>query len=122
MSTNLRFRFWTDEMVENPPVYSRQRVYRRAFVEVPVVLVASQMGTTNIFGGRTLDVSEGGMAILTAGFFHQSQPVSIELKIPQENLMVKLHAEVRHAAENRYGLKFLAPSEEQKAMLRKMMN
>ncbi|MBI2681830.1 MAG: PilZ domain-containing protein [Acidobacteriales bacterium] len=109
-------------MVENPPAYSRQRVHRRAFVEVPVVLIATQMGTTNIFGGRTLDVSEGGMSILTAGFFHPNQPVSIEMKAPQDNLMVKLHAEVRHAEENRYGLKFVAPSEEQRLMLRKMMN
>jgi c-di-GMP-binding flagellar brake protein YcgR len=122
LTGNLQFRYWINEMDETPPAFSRQREHRRSVMEMPVVLVASQMGMTNIFGGRTLDVSEGGMAILTAGFFHRNQTVSVELRLPDDGRMMMLEAEVRHASENRYGLKFLAPSEVQRAKLRKMMN
>ena len=98
-----------------------RRQHKRFGMEMPVVLIATAYGTTTISSGRTSDMSEGGMAVVTAATFQENQDISIEFKPPLESLLIKMRATVRHQAHNLYGLQFQSASEQQLAQLRRLM-
>jgi c-di-GMP-binding flagellar brake protein YcgR len=96
-----------------------RRIYDRLLVHVPVVVISSAYGTTVISSGRTSDLSEAGMAVITAASLAPGQNVSIEFTIPSSNQKMKMQAVVRHKEQNLYGFEFAAPSISQKTQIHK---
>src|SRR3989442_413123 len=68
--------------------------------------------------GRSLDLGEGGLALILAGELHAGDPVAIEFRLPNLSSAVQAKAVVRHQAQLRCGLEFLSLSDEQQAMIR----
>src|SRR5215813_8060477 len=101
---------------------ARRREHKRASLELPIVLITTSYGTTTIASGRSRDISEGGIGIITGAVLRERQPVSIEVKVPLENLMLKMHGEVRHYGSRQCGVQFTAMTDPQLEQLRKLMN
>jgi c-di-GMP-binding flagellar brake protein YcgR len=90
-----------------------RRTHERVEVHVPVVVISSTYGTTVISSGRTSDLSEAGMAVITAASLAPGQNVSIEFTIPASNQKMKMQAIVKHKEQNLYGFEFgeLSPAQ-----------
>lgn len=99
-----------------------RRQHRRSTADLPVVLITTGYGSTTIASARTSDLSEGGMAVITGANLALKNTLSIEFKVPLDNVLLKLQAEVAHQRQGRYGLRFLAISEHQRDQLRKMLD
>jgi c-di-GMP-binding flagellar brake protein YcgR len=96
-----------------------RRAFERLQVHVPVVVISSTYGTTVISSGRTSDLSEAGMAVITAASLAPGQNVSIEFSIPSTNQKMKIQAVVRHKEQNLYGFEFASPSNAQRTQIQK---
>ncbi len=96
---------------------SRRRGVRLP-VAVPVDVTILRSGVPASIPGRLLDVGEGGLAAILAADFRPGDSVSVEFRLPDLGLGVHAKAVIRHQAELRYGLEFLALPSEQLAMLR----
>jgi len=96
-----------------------QRAFDRVEVHVPVVVISSSYGTKVISSGRTSDLSEAGMGIITAASLAPGQNVSIEFTIPTSNQKMKMQAVVKHKEQNLYGFEFAAPSVSQRSQIHK---
>ena len=96
---------------------SRRHVARHP-VAVPVDLTILRSGVPDSIPGRLLDVGEGGLAAVLAADLRPGDSVGVEFRLPDLGLGVRAKAVIRHQAELRYGLEFLALPAEQLAMLR----
>ena len=96
-----------------------QRAFDRVEVHVPVVVISSSYGTTVISSGRTSDLSEAGMGIITAASLAPGQNVSIEFTIPTSNQKMKMQAVVKHKSQNLYGFEFAEASVAQRSQIQK---
>jgi TonB family protein len=96
----------------------RRRVPRYP-VAVPVDITVLRSGVPDNIPGRSLNVGEGGLAVILAGELSPGDPVGVEFRLPQ--LAVPLHAKavVRHQARLRCGLEFLGLSLEQRELIRR---
>jgi len=95
----------------------RENVTRRKAprfaVAVPVDVVVLRSGIPASIPGRSLDVSEGGMAAVLAGEVQPGESVGIEFKLPFVSEPVQAKATVKHYGPMRCGLEFLAMPPEQ---------
>jgi TonB family protein len=95
----------------------RENVTRRKTprfaVAVPVDIVVLRSGIPASIPGRSLDVSEGGMAAVLAGEVQPGESVGVEFKLPFVSEPVQAKATVRHYGPMRCGLEFLAMPPEQ---------
>jgi TonB family protein len=91
---------------------------RRFPVAVPVDVTMLRSGVPDSIPGRSLDLGEGGLALVLAGELHAGDPVAIEFRLPNLSSAVQAKAVVRHQAQLRCGLEFLSLSDEQQAMIR----
>lgn len=96
---------------------SRRRL-RRYAIAVPIDVVALRSGVPASIPGRTLDVSEGGVATVLAGELSPGEPVGVEFRLPAAREAIQAKAIVRHSSLMRCGLQFLAMSVEQENALR----
>jgi len=85
---------------------------------IPVDVTVLRSGVPDSIPGRSLDVGEGGLALILAGELHLGDPVGIEFRLPNLSSAVQAKAVVRHQAQLRCGLEFLGLSDEQQAMIR----
>ena len=86
-----------------------------------MVLIATAYGTTSIFSGRSYDLSEGGIRVVTSGRLRESQSVSLEFKIPDTPVPMKMYAQVKYNHQNVYGMQFVTPSENQLNQIRTVL-
>ncbi|HEY1262033.1 MAG TPA: PilZ domain-containing protein [Terriglobales bacterium] len=101
------------------PANPHQRRVPRCPLAVPVrVTVRKATGTQGI-PGRSLDLSEGGIAAVIAGELQPGDPVGIEFLLPELGLGLQTSAVVRYHAALRSGLEFQSLSLEQQAMIRR---
>jgi len=91
---------------------------RRFPVAIPVDVTVLRSGVPDSIPGRSLDLGEGGLALILAGELHAGDPVAIEFRLPKLSSAVQAKAVVRHQAQLRCGLEFLSLSDEQQAMIR----
>lgn len=96
---------------------SRRRL-RRYAIAVPIDVVALRSGVPASIPGRTLDVSEGGVATVLAGELSPGEPVGVEFRLPTAREAIQAKAIVRHSSLMRCGLQFLAMPAEQENALR----
>jgi len=91
---------------------------RRFPIAIPVDVTVLRSGVPDSIPGRSLDLGEGGLALVLAGELHAGDPVAIEFRLPNLSSAVQAKAVVRHQAQLRCGLEFLSLSDEQQAMIR----
>jgi|SRR3954468_24148042 c-di-GMP-binding flagellar brake protein YcgR len=99
-----------------------RRAHRRVDTELSVAVISSSLGATRISNGRSCDVSEGGMSIVTAATLQAAQNVSVEIKLPKDQPPLKLDAVVRHQRHHLYGLEFVRASASQTSKIREVLD
>ena len=100
---------------------SSKRNYPRVAVEIPVILIATAYGTTSVASARSCDMSEGGISIATTTPLREHQSVSLEFKNLEQSVTLKLYGQVKYGVENRYGVQFITPSEQQLKEIRNLL-
>ena len=91
---------------------------RRFPVAIPVDVTVLRSGVPDSIPGRSLDLGEGGLALVLAGELRAGDPVAIEFRLPNLSSAVQAKTVVRHQAQLRCGVEFLSLSDEQQAMIR----
>lgn len=91
----------------------------RCPIAVPVRVTVVRAGVPNAIPGRSLDLSERGIAAVLAGEVSPGDPVAVEFLLPEMGLGLHAKATVRHHAPLRSGLEFQTLSVEQRAMIRR---
>lgn len=97
------------------------QIPRRAFrhsVAVPLDVTVLRSGVPDCIPGRSLNVSERGLAAVVAGELRPGDSVGIEMRLPHANLPLMAKAVVRHQARLQCGLEFVGLSQEQQALIR----
>ena len=87
-------------------------------VAIPIDVTVLRFGVPDSVPGRSLDLGEGGLALVLAGELRRGEPVGIEFRLPDLGSAVQSKAVVRYEAQLRYGLEFMELAEEQRAMIR----
>jgi TonB family protein len=85
---------------------------------VPIDLTVLRSGVPDCIPGRSLNLSEGGLAAVVAGELRPGDSVGIEMRLPHAPLPLMAKAVVRHQARLRCGLEFVGLSQEQQALIR----
>ena len=75
-------------------------------------------GTAYSIPGRSLDLGEGGIAVILGGEVHPSDAVGVEFPLPDLGLGVQAKAVVRHYAPLRCGFEFQGLTRHQQAVIR----
>jgi TonB family protein len=91
----------------------------RCPIAVPVRVTVMRSGVPSAIPGRSLDLSERGIAAVLAGEVLPGDPVAIEFLLPDMGLGLHAKATVRHHAPLRSGLEFQTLSVEQRALIRR---
>lgn len=91
----------------------------RCPIAVPVRVTVVRAGVPNAIPGRSLDLSERGIAAVLAGDVSPGDAVAVEFLLPEMGLGLHAKATVRHHAPLRSGLEFQTLSVEQRAMIRR---
>jgi len=76
-------------------------------------------GVPNAIPGRSLDLSEGGIAAILGGELSPGDPVAVEFLLPEMGLGLHAKAVVRHRTPLRCGFAFQTLSVEQRAIIRR---
>ena len=87
-------------------------------IAIPVDITVLRSGVPDNVPGRSLDLGEGGLALILAGELRRGEAVGIEFQLPNLSSAVQAKAMVRHEAQLRCGLEFIGLSDEQQAMIR----
>ena len=96
-----------------------QRFSPRYPVTVPVDVTVLRCGIPEGIPGRSLDVSETGLAAMLAGELRPGNSVGVELRLPGVVAPLRAKAIVRHQAQLRCGLEFVGLSLEQQTLVRR---
>jgi len=91
---------------------------RRYTIAVPVDVVTLRSGVPASIPGRTVNVSEGGIAMILAGELPAGEPVGVQFRLPAVHEPIEAKAIVRHSSLMQCGLQFLAMPAEQEMALR----
>ncbi len=92
-------------------IVRERRRYFRCPVEIPVELVSVAKRTVH---GRSLNISEGGMAVTAAAPFGPGDQIQLQFTLPADEFRFVLDATVCWAKEQRFGLQFLSPPQTSK--------
>jgi TonB family protein len=85
---------------------------------VPVNMTLLRCGVPDCLPGRSLDLSEAGMAAIVAGEVAPGDTVGVEFRLPDAGIPFQAKAVVRHQARLRCGVEFVGLSVEQQATIR----
>jgi TonB family protein len=96
---------------------TRRRIRRHA-IAVPIDVIALRSGVPASIPGRTINVSEGGVATMLAGELSLGEPVGVAFRLPMTQEPIQAKAIVRHYSLMQCGLQFLAMPMEQEGALR----
>jgi TonB family protein len=96
---------------------TRRRIRRHA-IAVPIDVIALRSGVPASIPGRTINVSEGGVATMLAGQLSAGEPVGVAFRLPMTQEPIQAKAIVRHYSLMQCGLQFLAMPMEQESALR----
>lgn len=96
---------------------SRRRA-RRYEVQVPLDITVLRSGVPDTVPGRSVNLSERGLAAMMAGELPAGESVGIELRLPMMADSVQARALVKYQDKLRCGLEFLGLTAEQRAAIR----
>ncbi len=97
---------------------TRERVFSRHPINVPLDLIALRSGVPENLPGRCTDISEAGVGAVVAGELAAGQQVAVELRLPNVGVPVRARALVRYQSRLRCGFEFVGLSVEQREMIR----
>lgn len=90
----------------------------RCPLAVPVRITVLHPGNAYSIPGRSLDLAEGGIAVVPAGELHTGDPVGVEFLLPDLGLGLQAKAVVRHYGPLRCGFEFQQLTRHQQALIR----
>jgi len=97
---------------------TRERVFPRHPINVPLDLIALRSGVPDNLPGRCTDISEVGIGAVVAGELAAGLQVAVELRLPNVGVPVRARALVRYQSRLRCGFEFVGLSVEQREMIR----
>src|SRR6266446_9614883 len=97
---------------------TRERVFSRHPINVPLDLIALRSGVPDNLPGRCTDISEAGVGAVVAGELAAGLQVAVELRLPNVGVPVRARALVRYQSLLRCGFEFVGLSVEQREMIR----
>ena len=105
--------------VRTPSEAAARRRIPRCPIAVPVRVTVVRSGVPNAIPGRSLDLSEGGIAATLGAELAPGDAVAVEFLLPDMGLGLHAKAVVRHRTPLRCGLAFQTLSVEQRAIIRR---
>jgi hypothetical protein len=90
----------------------------RCPLAVPVRVTVLRAGTAYSIPGRSVDLGEGGIAVVLAGEVRAADSVGVEFLLPDLGLGLQAKAVVRHHAPLRCGFEFRSLTRHQQAVIR----
>jgi hypothetical protein len=90
----------------------------RCPLTVPVRVTVLRAGTAYSIPGRSVDLGEGGIAVVLAGEVRPADSVGVEFLLPDLGLGLQAKAVVRHNAPLRCGFEFRGLTRHQQAVIR----
>jgi PilZ domain len=90
----------------------------RCPLAVPVRVTVLRAGTAYSIPGRSVDLGEGGIAVVLAGEVRPADSVGVEFLLPDLGLGLQAKAVVRHHAPLRCGFEFRGLTRHQQAVIR----
>jgi PilZ domain len=90
----------------------------RCPLAVPVRVTVLRAGTAYSIPGRSVDLCEGGIAVVLAGEVRPADSVGVEFLLPDLGLGLQAKAVVRHHAPLRCGFEFRGLTRHQQAVIR----
>jgi hypothetical protein len=90
----------------------------RCPLAVPVRVTVLRAGAAYSIPGRSLDLGEGGIAVVLAGEVRPADSVGVEFLLPDLGLGLQAKAVVRHNAPLRCGFEFRGLTRHQQAVIR----
>jgi TonB family protein len=107
---------------ETTPAFSQgtgsKRRVPRYKLTVPLSLTVLRSGIPNKIPGRTLEIGEGGVGVVTASRLLVGESVRVEFLVPHMSAPVQATAVVRYQRELCFGLQFLRLPVEQQSIIR----
>jgi hypothetical protein len=97
--------------------FARRRAPRCA-LSVPVRVTVLGSGAPYSIPGRSVDLGEGGIAVVLAGEVHVADQVGMEFLLPDMGLGLQTKAVVRHHSPLRCGFEFMELTRHQQAVMR----
>jgi hypothetical protein len=97
--------------------FARRRA-PRCPLAVPVRVTVLRSGTAYSIPGRSVDLGEGGIAVVLAGEVRLTDSVGVEFLLPDLGLGLQAKAVVRHHSPLRCGLEFKGLTRHQQAVIR----
>jgi TonB family protein len=97
---------------------SRRRIPRYG-VHLPLDVIVLRSGIPDKVPGRSVDLSESGVAVILAAELVKGEVVGVELLLPEQAELLRWRAVVRYQDRLRCGMEFSGLSAEQKAAIRK---
>jgi|SRR5450755_3152578 hypothetical protein len=97
--------------------FARRRA-PRCSLSVPVRVTVLGSGTSHSIPGRSVDLGEGGIAVVLAGEVHVADQVGMEFLLPDMGLGLQTKAIVRHHSPLRCGFEFTELTRHQQAVMR----
>jgi len=97
---------------------TRQRLFPRRPINVPLDLIALRSGIPENLPGRCTDLSEGGVGVVVAGELAAGQQVGLALRLPNTGVSIRARARVRYQSRFHCGLEFVGLSAEQREAIR----
>ena len=101
-------------------LYDRPRRWTRYPFEMETRIVSQPRRESLL--GRSIDISEGGVAVRLDHDLDVGAPVEIEVAPPFFQHVLRLPAVVRNRAGNRYGLEYKQPPRKEQAWLARLCN
>jgi TonB family protein len=94
-----------------------KRSVPRYELTVPLALTVLRSGIPNTILGRTLEIGEGGMGVVSESQLIVGEPVRVEFLVPHTSKLMRATAVVRYQHERSFGLQFLRLPGAQQAMV-----
>lgn len=96
------------------------RRFRRYLIDIRITAHVFRSGATTALWGRSSELGEDGIGGTLTGEVEPGEVVSMELTLPLSACPMKLRALVRYRRGLQHGFEFLAVTQEQRDMLRRV--
>lgn len=98
--------------------HAEKRIYPRFELDVRIAVRGTRDGKRVEWRGRTVDISEGGVAAVLSTELEKGEVVEVEFTLPHRTQPIHSQALVRHRESFRYGLEFFGISADQREAIR----
>jgi hypothetical protein len=106
--------------VDPVPAYEKRRRFSRHRLDVRIQVSVFREGQNTTLWGRTSEIGEDGVGATLSGELTPGEVVSIEFAVPVPPHILKVRGSVRYTHGLHCGFEFLAVTDGQRNMLRKV--